>query len=90
MIPFVTCEIAFGWHVGKLVFGVNIFYLDLWFSIDSVEQPIKRNSVGSGHVSHCWTSSFDNHLDYCLIVIKDVQLRLALSRMCVCGRVVHI
>ena len=38
--------------------------------VDSVKQPIKRDSVGSGHVSHHWTSSFDDHLDHCLVVFK--------------------
>ena len=63
MTPFVTRKTQFGWHVSKLVFGVNIFDLDLWLQVSSVEQPIKRNSVGSRHMPHCWTSSFDNHLD---------------------------
>ena len=48
MIPFITCEIALCQYVCELVFGVNIFDLDLWAQIDSVKQPIKRNSVGSG------------------------------------------
>ena len=83
MIPLITCETLFGQHVSELVSGVNIFHLDLWVQIDSVEQPIKRNSEGSGHVSHCWTSSFDNQLDDCFVVFQDVQLRLALRRTCV-------
>ena len=74
----------------SLIFGVNIFDLDLWFQTDSVKQPIKRNSVFSGHVSHCWTSSFHGHPDYTFVVFKDVQLRLALRGMCVCGDVVDI
>ena len=45
--------------------------------IDSVEQPIKSNSVGSGHMSHCWASSF-------------VQLIFTLGRMRVGEHVVHI
>ena len=89
MVPLITCETLFGQHVKELVFGVTIFDLDFGIQIDSVKQPIKRNSVGSGQVSHCWTSSFDDHLDYWLIVLKSVQLRLALRRMCVCGYVVH-
>ena len=28
MIPFVTCEISLGYHVGKLVFCVDVFDLD--------------------------------------------------------------
>ena len=64
--------------------------MDLEFLIDPVEQPIKHNSVGSGHVSHRWTSSFDNHLDDSFTVIENVQLRLTLRRVCVCGYVIHI
>ena len=64
MIPLVTRGAPFGQHMSELVFGVNILDLNFWFQIDSVEQPIKRNPVGSGHVSHCWTSSFDDHLDH--------------------------
>ena len=90
MVPFVTRETLFGWHVSKLVVGVNMFDLDLWFRIDSVEQPIKRNSVGSGHVSHRWTSSFDHHLDRRLIVFKNVQLGIAFRTMSVGGYVIHI
>ena len=86
----VTRETLFGWRVSKLVFGVNIFYLYLWFQVDAVEQPTKRNSVGSGHVSHRWTLSFGNHLDDRFVVFKNVQLRLALRRMSVCGYVIHI
>ena len=71
-----------------LVFGVNKFDLDLGFQLDSVKQPIKSNSVSSGHVFHCWTSSCDNHLDDGFVVFKNLQ-RLALRRMCVGGYVVH-
>ena len=42
----------FGQNFSALVFDVDIFDLNLWFQVDAVEQPIKRNSVGSGHVSH--------------------------------------
>ena len=52
MIPFITCEISLGQYVCKLVLGVNVFDLDIGVQIDSIEQPIKRNSVGPGkHVS---------------------------------------
>ena len=36
-IPFVTCEVSLGQYVGELVFGVNIFDMDLGVRIDSVE-----------------------------------------------------
>ena len=68
MIPFITCEISL-----ELVLGVNVFDLDLGVQIDSIEQPIKSNSVGSGNMSHCRASSLYDHLDHCFVVFKDVQ-----------------
>ena len=56
MIPFITCEISLCQYVCELVLGVNVFDLDLGIQIDSVKQPIKSNSVGSGNMSHCGTS----------------------------------
>ena len=47
MVPLITCQTTFGQHVCELVSGVNIFDLDFGVPIDSIEQPIKRNSVGS-------------------------------------------
>ena len=44
-----------------------------WGPANSVEQPVKSNSVGSRHMSHCWTSAFGNHLYCSLVVFKDVQ-----------------
>ena len=66
--------------VSKLLSGVHKFDLDFVFQIDSVKQPIKSNSVGSGHVSHRRTSSFYDHLDHGFAVFKNVQLRLALRK----------
>ena len=42
----------------ELVFGVDVFDVDFGVQINSIEQPIKSNSVGSGDVSHCRTSAF--------------------------------
>ena len=39
-------------NVCELMFGVDILELNLGFQINSVKQPIKRDSVGSGYVSH--------------------------------------
>ena len=61
IVPFVTCVVSFSQYVCELVLGVNVFDLDLGVQIDSVKQPIKSNSVGSGYVSHCWTPTFDDH-----------------------------
>ena len=46
IVPFVTCEITFGQNVCELMFGVNVTDLNFRIHIDSVKQPIKRNSVG--------------------------------------------
>ena len=73
MIPFIACEIPFGQDVCELVFGVDVFDLDFGVQINSIEQPIKSNSVSSGNVSHCWTSSFDDHVHYRFIVLKHIQ-----------------
>ena len=70
MIPFITCEILLCQDVCELVLGVNIFDLNLGVQIDSIEQPIKSNSVGSGNVSHCRISAFNDHLDHSFIVLK--------------------
>ena len=73
MIPFVTCGISLGKYVCELVFGFNVFDLDFGVQIDSIEQPIKSNSVGSGNMSHCGTSAFHNYFNYSFIVLKHIQ-----------------
>ena len=73
MIPFITCEISLCQYVCELVFGVNVFNLDLGVQIDSIKQPIKSNSVGSGDMSHCRASSLYDHLDHCFVVFKHIQ-----------------
>ena len=81
MIPFITREISFGQYVCELVFGVNVFDLDFGVQIDSIEQPIKSNSVGSGNMSHCRASSFNDHLDHCFVVFKDIQQSFLVKRI---------
>ena len=81
MIPFVTCEISLGSHVCELVSGVNVFDLDSGVQIDSIEQPIKSNSVGSGNMFHCWTSTLYNHLDHCFVVFKHIQQSFLMRRL---------
>ena len=73
MVPLITCEISFCQYVCELVLGVNVFDLDFGVQIDSIELPIKSNSVGPGYMSHCWASSLYDHLDHSFIVFKDVQ-----------------
>ena len=72
MIPFITCEVSLCQHVCELVLGVTVFDLDLGVQIDSIKQPIKSNSVGSGNMSHCRASSLYDHLDHCFVVFKDI------------------
>ena len=60
--------------------------LDFWVQVDSVKWPIKRNSVGSGNMSHCWTSpAIDDHLDHRFIIFKNVQHCTKLRRLHVWG-----
>ena len=73
-------------------FLVSMYLIWIWVSrFNSIKQPLNCNSVGSRHVSHRRTSSFDTHLDDSFIVFKNVQLTLTLRRrMCVSGYVIHI
>ena len=73
MIPLITSEISFGWNICGLVLGINVLDLDFWVQVNSIEQPLERNFVGPGNMSHCWTSAFHNHLDHSLIVFKHKQ-----------------
>ena len=72
IVPFITCEGPYCQHVCELVFGVDVLDLNLRIQINSVKQPVKSNSVGSGYVSHCWTSSFNDHFDHCFVVRKNL------------------
>ena len=81
IIAFITCAIALCQYVCELVFGVNVFDLDLGVQIDSIKQPIKSNSMGSRHMSHCRASSLYDHLDYCFVVFKNVEHRTKLRRL---------
>ena len=73
MIPFITCETSFGQNLSKLVFGVDVFDLDFGIQINWIKQSIKCNSVSPGNMSHCWTPSFNDHLDHYLIVFEHLQ-----------------
>ena len=73
VVPLFTGEIALCEDVGKFVLGVNICDLNLSIQVDSVKWPIKRNSVGTGHVCHCRTPAFDYHLNSGLTVLGHVQ-----------------
>ena len=48
-----------------------------WFLVSMyliwIKQPIKCNSVSPGNMSHCWTSSFNDHFDHCFTVFEHIQ-----------------
>ena len=48
MIPLIMAQVAFRQQVCELVFGVNIFDLDIWGPIDSVKQPIQARICAFG------------------------------------------
>ena len=52
---------------------------DFGVQIDSIEQPIKSNSVSPGDMSHCRASSFTDHLDHCLVVFKHTASKEMIS-----------
>ena len=81
MVPLITCEFSLCQYVCELVFGVNVFDLNLGVEIVSIKQPIKSNSVGSGNMSHCKASSLYDHLDHCVVVFKDIQHSFLTRRM---------
>ena len=86
MIPLITCEISPGQNVSELVFVVDVLDLDFWVQGNSIEQPIKRNSVGPGNMSHCGTPSFDDRLDHCFVVLKHIQQSFLMRRLDVRGK----
>ena len=90
MIPLITCEISLCQYVYELVLGVNVFDLDLGVQIDSIQQPMKSNSVGSGNMSHCKTSSLYDHLDHRFVVFKDVPQSFLPRRNHVWGNKINI
>ena len=57
MTPPITCHIIFCQHVCELFFGVNKFDYGV-LQFNPIKQPIQRNSLGSGHVSHRRTFFF--------------------------------
>ena len=75
--------------VCKFVLGVNFFDLNLGIKINSIEQPIKNNSVGPGNMSHCGTPSFDIQLDHCFVVLKQIQQRFLMRRLDVWGNQIN-
>ena len=90
IMPFITCQISLGQYVCELVFGVNVFDLDLGVQIKSIKQPVKSNSVSPGNMSHCGTSSLKSHLDHCFVVFKHIQQSFLMRRVDVWGNKINI
>ena len=90
IIPFVTCELSFCQNVCELVFSVNVTVLIFWVEISPVKQSIQSNFVGPWNMPHCGTSTFDNHLDYCLIVLKDMQHSTGTRMCCIWWNVMNV
>ena len=81
IVQLTTCETAFCLHVCNLVFGINAPNLNLRIQVDPVKQPVKSNSVGSGHMSHCWTPAFDCHLNRGFFVLENIQHSAGLRKI---------
>ena len=41
--------------------------------------PVKEPSMGTSYVLHLNTAFFDGHLNYCIVVLKDVKLSSAIE-----------
>ena len=80
-VTIIACDIASCQCVFMLVSGVNIPNLNFGVQIHSVKQPFKFNSVGSGNMSHCWTSDFDDHFNHGFVILKDAQHRTKLRKL---------
>ena len=72
-----TCEISLCQHVCELVFGVNIFDLDLGVQIDSVKTTNQEQLCRvTGNMSHGRASSFYDHLGSLLRCLKTHTTKL--------------
>ena len=83
MIPFITSETTFRQNVFELLFSVDIVDLDSWVHDASIKEPVQRNSVGSGYVSHRRTSALDNCFSHCFVVLKDIQHSTGFRVLCI-------
>ena len=90
IVQLIACEIPFYQYVCKLMFGVDILDLNFGVQINSVKQSIKSNSVGSGNMSHCWTSVFCDHFNHGFVILKDVQHRTKSRKLRVRRHTVNI
>ena len=69
---------------------IDVFDLDFGAQINSIEQPIKSNSVGPGNMSHCGTPPIHNHFNYSFIVFKHIQQSFLMRRLDVWGNIINI
>ena len=67
------------WRI--LIFGVHI---------NPVKQPTQNNSVGPWNMPHCGTSTFENHFDYCITVLKDIQHSAGTRMRCTLWNVINV
>ena len=67
------------------MFGVDILDLCHGIQINLLNQTIKSNSVGSGYMSHCWTSDFDDHFNHGFVILKDEQHRTKSKKLAFYG-----
>ena len=74
----------------RVGFGVRVFDLDFWVKVGPVKQPIERDSVGSGNLSHRRTSAYNDHLDYGFNVLESVQQGTLMRRFYVCRNMIDI
>ena len=62
----------FGQNVCDFVFGVDVLDMDCWIQCDSIEQPIKRNSVDPGTCLLVGLlPSFHDHFDHDFVVFAE-------------------
>ena len=71
-------------------FEVDVLDLDFLVEVNSIEQPIKRNSVGPGNMSHCGTLFFNDHLNERVVVLKNIQQSFLTRKLDVWGNGIEI
>ena len=70
--------------------GVKLTDLNFGVQIDPVKQPIQSNFAVSWNMSHCWISTFDNHFDYRLAVLKGIQHGTRTRIRCIWWNVINV
>ena len=73
MIPFITCEISLGQYVCELVFGVNVFDLDLGSKLIRSKDQSRATLWVLETCVIVGLLPFYDHLDHCFVVFKDIQ-----------------